>query len=223
MSIVMDTQDLLGGIRGVCLVAIAHRAMGPFSRASAERIAKDRIREKVTRFADALHDFTGIDASSVIDAMNDSVAGGEEDEYFATENLNMQLSLLGGRPIPPYPFLEQARIDTVALARPYLDISETLLHAAVRVRMQGTAPLVATAFWSEAIVFLDCMWGPSFASRAMACATVANVASDVLFGNHDIGSRTSDAALLARASAVMAELGEVWVSIEKHAGSSPTD
>lgn len=219
----MDTHDLLGGIRGVCLVAIAHRAMGTFSRARAESIAKDHIRKNVTRFAESLHDFTGVDTSSVIDAMDDSVAGGEEEEYFATENLNMQLSLLGGRPFPPYPFLGQSRIDTVALARPYLEVAEKLLHAAVRVRMQDTAPLVATAFWSEAILFLDCMWGPSFASRAMACATVANVASDVLFGNHDIGSRTSDPALLARASAVMGELGEVWVSIEKHAGSAVTD
>ncbi len=219
----MDTQDVLGGIRGVCLVAIARRARGTFSRVMAESIVKDHIRDSVTRFADSLHDFTGIDTSSVIEAMDDSVAGGEEEEYFATENLNMQLSLLGGRPIPPYPFLEQARIDTVALARPYLEVAEKLLHAAVRVRMQGTAPLVATAFWSEAILFLDCMWGPSFAARAMACATVANVASDVLFYNRDIGSRTSDHALLARASAVMAELGEVWVAIESHAGSSGTD
>jgi hypothetical protein len=126
----------------------------------------------------------------VIDAMNDLVAGGEEEEeYFTTENLNMQLSLLSGRPIPPYPFLAQARIDTVALARPFLKVAESLLHAAVRVRMQDTTPLGATAFWSEAILFLDCMWGPSFASTAMACAMVVNVASDVLAGACGIPGR----------------------------------
>ena len=218
MSIVMDTQDMLGGIRGTCLVAVVRRAMGPFSRASAEDIVEAHISEKVTRFADSLHDFTGVDTSDVIDAMNASVAGGEgEEEYFAPENINMQLSLLSGHPLPAYPFIAQTRIDAVALARPYLDISLHLLHAAVRVRMQGTAPLVATAFWSEAILFLDGMWGSSFASKTMACATVINVTSDVLFGNHDIGSRTSDPVLLARSTAVMVELGEVWASIEKYA------
>jgi hypothetical protein len=217
MSTVMDTQDMLGGIRGMCLVAVVRRAMGPFSRASAEDIVRVHIREKVTRFADSLHDFTGVDASSVIEAMVDSVTGSEVEEHYAPENINMQLSLLSGHPIPPYPFIAETRIDTVALARPYLDISLSLLHAAVRVRMQGTAPLVATAFWSEAILFLDGMWGPSSASRAMACATVADVVSDVLFYNRDISSRTIDPALLARASAVMAELGDAWASIEKYA------
>lgn len=217
MGAVMDSQDLLGGIRGVCLVAVVRRAMGPFSQATAEDIVKTHICEKVTRFAESVHDFTGVDTESVIDAMNASFSGGEEDEYFAPENINMQLSLLSGHPIPPYPFIAETCIDTVALARPYLDISLSLLHSAVRVRMQGTAPLVATAFWSEAILFLDGMWGPSSASRAMACATVADVVSDVLFYNRDISSRTSDPALLARASAVMAELGEAWVSIEKYA------
>lgn len=220
MSAVMDIQDVLGGIRGVCLVAIAHRAKGTFSQETAEAIVKDHIRENVARFADSVHGFTGIEKAPVLDAMTASFTGGEEEAYFAPENMNMQLSLLSGRPAPPYPFIAQSRIDTVALARPYLDVAETLLHAAVRVRMQGTAPLVATTFWSEAVLFLDRMWGPSFASRAMACSTVVNVASDVLFGNHDIGTRTSDPALLARASAVMTELGDVWISIERYAGAS---
>ena len=172
------------------------------------------------RFADSLHDFAGVDASSVIDSMDSLVAAGKEEDCFATETLNMLLSVQTRRPFPSYAFLAGGQLDIVALARPYLDVAEKLLHAAVRVRMQGERPLVASSFWAEAILFFDCMWGPSFASRAMACTIVANVASDVLVYNSDIGAHTNDSSLIARASVVMSELRDVWASIEQY-GRSP--
>ena len=188
MSVVMDCQDLVGYVRGLCLVAIVHRAKGKFSRVSAECIAKEHIFGKLARFADALHGFAGIDASLVVDVMNALVANGADETYFEIENVNIQLSLLSGQPIPPYPFVEETHVDAVALLRPYLDVSTNLLHAAVRLRMQSVVSLSsAREFWPEAMLFLDCMWGASVASSAIARTTVASVASDVLFYNVDIG------------------------------------
>lgn len=219
MDKVMDSQDLVGYIRGLCLLTIAHRATGGISRGSAERVANDHILEKLVRFADALCEFTGIDRCSVVTVMNPLIASDVGEAFFESHNVNIQLSLLSGRPIPPYPFVSQSGVDSVALARPYLDVSTNLLHAAVRLRMQGTFPLVGVNFWPAAILFLDCMWGPSFTSRFMACATVINVASDVLFYNLDIGTRVSDLAVIARADAVMTELREVIAPIEQYARS----
>ncbi len=186
----------------------------------AESIVQEHISVKVSHFARVLQGFAGVDAAAVVDGMNSLIANDADAAFYEVENLNIQLSLLCGRPIPPYPFVVDVRTDDVALARPWLDVSLNLLHAAVRLRMQGTFPLPASEFWAEAILFLDCMWGPNFASRAMACSTVANVASDVLFHNFDIGARTSDPALILRADEVMNELREIWTSIDQY-GKAP--
>jgi hypothetical protein len=67
------------------------------------------------------------------------------------------------------------------------------------------------------MTFLERIWGPDLASQAMACATVANVASDVLFFNHDVGARTNDQNIIGRSQFVLKELREVWQSIEEYA------
>jgi hypothetical protein len=124
MSGVMDTQDMVGGIRGLCLIAVVRRSATGLSRESAEAITLEHISGPVARFEDALGRFAGIEKDTIREMRTLGMDIDGLDQFYNYDSVNMQLSLLSGQPIPPYPFISDAGIDAVALARPFLDIEK---------------------------------------------------------------------------------------------------
>lgn len=206
----MDSQDLRGYLRGLCLVVVVQvtgRAPGP---EDIQRVLSGRHRSAFKAIASAIAAYTG--------AQEDFVGGGVDElleanaEFLGVENLNIQLGLLSARPIPVFPFVSSSSVDQLALLRPLLDVSRNLVHAAVRLRMQSSSATQAEPFWCAIAQFLQLAGGDNDVSRALAIATIANVVSDVLFFNADAAARTDDPVLAARIRHVLCELATTEIS-----------
>jgi hypothetical protein len=70
---------------------------------------------------EALGLFTRTDEGYLASAVDELLLA--DDEYVRCENLNLQLGLLCGRPVPTYSSVTQDGVDHLALWRPLLDCS----------------------------------------------------------------------------------------------------
>ncbi len=130
-------------------------------------------------------------------------------EYVLPDNLNLQLGLLAGQPIPVFGFVQEAGVDRVALLYPLTEAAFALTHAAIRVRMQAPAGTRSTSieeFGGALGRFLGGVWGDDEIGRAFAVATIARAAGDVPFFNGDTAWRASDPELAGRIDAALGEL-----------------
>lgn len=207
MSFAMDENDLLGFIRGACLVAVVRQVSRSPQREDVDVALSGNIGESVRAFAPLLSGYTSVDCGSIEAAPRELLAEGSSD-FYEIENINMQLGLLSRKPIPVYPFVSKTRVDSVVLMRPFLDVSKNLLHAAVRLRIEAASSTPQGDFWNHAEAFIRRCWGGDPPSGLFRCVGI-DVASDIVFHNHDIADR-SDREQAARAAAVFNELRQAW-------------
>ncbi|WP_394826073.1 hypothetical protein [Pendulispora albinea] len=203
----MDSQDMIGGLRGLCLIVTARRAV-PFLPETVKNVFRDAVTSLVIPFASDAGAFVGIDSSFLVQTL-ESMASLSDDEFYTPQAFNLQLSLFSGEPFPSYPFVSEKGAEPTALAKPFLETSRNFLHAAIRLRMQASVNSPLSPFLSQTISFLATIWGPGPAADSMARATVVDVASDVLLSNHDLASRLDDSLMLAQANAVLNALRNV--------------
>jgi hypothetical protein len=204
MSVVMDERDLLGFVRGLCLLWIVRRADGPVTPEQIRRLFEERLSEELALLAKGLRSYCDVEEGDVI-AVGEEILDATP-ESLAVPHLNLQLGLLSRRPLPEYPFVTEAGVDALGLTRPFLDTARNLVHAAVRLRMQRPAGDRPDEFSPRVTRFLRGVWGDNAAAEALASASVVNAVSDLLFHNADLETRTADRELLERAHRVMEEL-----------------
>lgn len=209
MSVEMDGRDVCGYLRGVCLVGVARVANGPLAPELVRDLLAQRWAVPIGRFSKSLSVYTGIDQAELLRAVEELCLADEE--FLASENVNLQLSLLSGRPLPVFSFVRAAGIEPIALFRPLLDCARNLMHAAVRVRMQSGVEGSQDPFWSEGAAFLSLMAGGGSIGAALALGTIVNVASDVLFFNAERANAAAPE-LRGHIARVLGELGTLELS-----------
>lgn len=212
MSITMDSQDLHGQLRGLCLVTSIRWIGGPIKSADLREVLGKRFGVEIEHFTAAAAAFSGIDVEELRSAVEELYTA--DDTYLQLENMNTQLGLLSGHPVPAFPFVEQNRVRDTALLRPFLDSSRNMIHSAVRLRMQTFSAAPAEAFWPAALRFLQRMGGDGPMARAIALSTIIDVASDIIFFNTDAPNRAEDPALAHQIGHVLDELTAVPVQME---------
>jgi hypothetical protein len=205
MSIEMDSQDLRGYLRGVCLIVVVRNRGCSVGRADIERTLGGRFLADIDALVGALAAFTGVSQPFLRGGVLELFQA--NDEFLLPDNLNLQLGLLSGRPAPIFPFVEEGQVHQLALLRPFLDVARNLVHAAVRLRMQLLPPSPANAFWPAVATFLHRVGGDDELAEAIALSTIADVVSDIIFFNLDAATRTDDPELVARMGRVIEELG----------------
>ena len=150
----MDTQDLRGHLRGLCLVTVVRCVRGPVKHPDLQDVLHRRLGNEIARFTEAAAAFSGVEVAILQTAVEELYAA--DDEFLRPENLNMQLGLLSRHPFPVFPFITEGGLDGVALLRTVLDVSKNLIHSTVRLRMQirkrsppgiAVAPPVPDGFW----------------------------------------------------------------------------
>ena len=209
MSFVMDSRDLIGFLRGACLVGVVRHVSRSPQRDDVSAGLAGVVGNAVCEFAAPLAKYTSVDRESIEASPRELLEEGAGD-FYEVDNINLQLGLLSRKPMPIYPFVSADAVDSVVLMRPFLDVSKNLLHAAVRLRMQTTPTSPQGDFWEQADLFLRRCWGGDPPAGLFRCVG-ADVASDIIFHNHDIFHR-SDAEQAARARTVFDELRAVWRS-----------
>lgn len=206
----MDSQDLRGYLRGLCLVVVVRVTDRALRKEDIQSVLGGKFGSELKAVAGAIADFTGIEEGFVTGGVEELFQANEE--FLQLENLNMQLGLLSSRPVPTFPFVRSSSVDHVALLRPFLDVARNLVHAAVRLRMQLLPPTSPELFWRVMGRFLRRVGGDDDVSGAIAVATIANVVSDVIFFNADAAARTEDPVLAARIGRVLDELATTHIS-----------
>lgn len=207
MSFVEDARDLVGFVRGACLIAVVRQVSRSPRRDDVRQGLSGALGAAVCEFAGPLAAYTSVDRESIEESPRELLEEGVE-EFYEVQNINMQLGLLSRKPIPIYPFVTTTAVDSVVLMRPFLDVSKNLLHAAVRLRMQTKIPSPQTEFWEQAHLFLRRCWGGDLPAGLFRCIS-SDVASDIIFHNHDIANR-SDADQSVPARIVFDELRQAF-------------
>lgn len=208
MSIPMDSQDVRGYLRGLCLVVVVRAVRRAPTKADVEDVLVTMFGEDLASIVAGLSSFTGIEEASLTSAIGELFRADED--FLRPENVNLQLGLLAGRPVPTFPFVECGSADPTSLYRPFLDSAYNLVHAAVRTRMQLTAlPSMSDTFWKELAGFLRRVGGGDEIASAIALSTIVNVVSDVLFFNSDASTRAKDPEVAATIARVLEELRAV--------------
>jgi hypothetical protein len=198
MSLGMDFYDLLGCLRGCCLVAAVRHLHRPPAPGECEEILRNHLGVEVARFSTELAVYAGVQSSRLVEAVDEICVA--PDEFFDHENLNLQISVLAGGQSPSlYEFITDSSVNHVALLRPFLEVSRKLVHAAIRVRMQTFAVAPPEPFWPAVVRFLAHAGGGGPTARAIAVTTALDMVSDVVLFNGDTPDRVADAdAELAR-------------------------
>ncbi len=216
MSAEVDAVDVCGWLRGLCLIALVRSSDG---RLDATALRDDgALQDERRRLVHLLAGYTGIDARALDGAAEELL---EMDEaYMRPENLNLQLSLLGGHPLPAFRFVHEGGVDRVALFHPLLEATFELTHAAIRVRAQTQAD-GTTSMEDLAVAlgrFLGRVCNDEALGRAFAVASFARSAGDFLFFNGDAASRSADPAHAARVDQVLRELRATTMFAHPHVG-----
>jgi hypothetical protein len=204
MSIVVDSQDLRGYLRGICLVAAVRVIDMDPTRGSFARALSGLLGDDTQLFLRKLSLFSGVDASSLRGAIDELYEA--DDEYLQADNINLQLGLLSGRPVPIFPFVRSNQVRQAALWRPFLESARNLAHAAVRLRMQQGIEERVDGYWPCLSSFLGRVGGNSELSYAISVATISDVVSDIIFYNSSISTRTENAVVVQGSNRVISEL-----------------
>jgi hypothetical protein len=210
MSVAMDSQDLRGYLRGLCLIIVVRVTDRAISKEDIQSVLGQTFSSEIKAASSAIANFTGIEENFVSGGVEDLFQANED--FLKLENLNLQLGLLCGRPVPVFPFVRLSSVNHLALLLPFLIAARNLVHAAVRLRMQLIPPTPPDLFWRAMARFLCRVGGDDEVSAAFAVTTVANVISDVIFFNSDSAGRTEDPILAARISRVLNELATIDIS-----------
>lgn len=204
MSIVMDGQDVCGYLRGVCIVAIVGKYGPTVTHPKIAQWINVDMSATLPSFVERLASYSGLEAAVLTAAVEELLAAG--DAFVATENLEMQLGIFAGRPVPEFPFLRNGAVDRVTLRLPFLEAAKKLVHAAVRVRMQSGVTSKTEPFWQAAVTLVQAVGQYDPLAPALARAAVADTIADVVFGNWDAPKRTDDADLARQIQVVIDEL-----------------
>lgn len=210
MSVSMEAQDLRGYLRGLCLVVVVRTTGRELRRADIEKVLHEDFALDVCSLLAAIASFTGVGEGILTSAVEELF--GADDSFLETENINLQLGLLCGRPVPIFPFVKDNAVNQVALLRPFLDTARNLLHVAVRLRMQSPPLGSPSGFWRTAAEFLRRVGGDDDVAAGIALGTIANVVSDVLLFNSDAPERTADRALATSIARVLEELRTIDIA-----------
>ena len=208
MSFVMDSRDLIGFLRGACLVGVVRHVSRSPQRDDVSAGLAGVVGNAVCEFAAPLAKYTSVDRESIEASPRELLEEGAG-HFYEVDNINLQLGLLSRKPMPIYPFVSADAVDSVVLMRPFLDVSKNLLHAAVRLGCRQHQPHRKETSGNKPISSSGGVGGdpPAGLFRCVG----ADVASDIIFHNHDIFHR-SDAEQAARARTVFDELRAVWRS-----------
>lgn len=203
MSIVMDSQDVCGFLRGLCFVALV-RSVGRCPSPADLAAGLLDLDGELGAFLPALALFTGIEVTTLRACVDEWLHADET--YLVPENVNLQLGLFAGSG-RSFAFVWRDGADTTSLYRPLLHTARHLVHAAVRVRMQSSVPLSgAEVFWMRLATFLRRAGGADAIASAVAIHTIVDVASDVLLFNSELATRTEEPLLIERSARVFEEL-----------------
>lgn len=211
MSIVMDGQDVCGHLRGVCTVAIVGKYGPVVTQPNIVQWTKVDMSAALPSFVERLASYSGLEAAVLTAAVEELLEA--NDTFLATANLEMQLGIFAGRPLPEFPFLRNGAVDRVTLRLPFLEAAKKLVHAAVRVRMQSGAASKPEPFWQAAVTFLQAVGQYDPLAPALARAALADTIADVVFGNWDAPSRTDNADLARQIQVVIDELRSTDVAL----------
>jgi hypothetical protein len=204
MSTTMDLQDLRGALRGICLITVARTTGGAFTAGDIERALRGTFAPDLAAAVVALSSYAGVDEGMLTSVVPELLRA--DDEFLKADNINLQLGLLAGQPLPIFSFMKTGETNLVALVLPFIETARNLVHAAVRLRMQSLPVTDPAPFWPAIVRFLERMGGGDDMAHAIALSTVAGMISDVIFFNAGAPGRTNDPVLAAGIERVLVEL-----------------